>query len=349
MVVGNEKVVSDKPPDRNASKVFFGLDFQRNAAIVLMLDNIKDLYSLRLEGNFEDIELTLDNGKKILAQAKGIEKGSTDFRHVRENLKKAIESLYDGAKKVDVQQLVFVTNSLNPFKDEESRGIFSGCDNRRKYSDLPESAQAIINDILERVGVQLDLSKFTVRTFQFETDIDDERYKVVMQKVNDFIGEIKHSVSAGLGKQLLKVWLECIFGNGSKSNRSIELNKKDIVWPILVIETDIRRGDVNRVIDMIGIDDGLYDEVVYHYGDVINSCCEKIEFFTQILSDYRSFKNAHSGELKEFIDESWRNYEDCFKVEGIDGDISEALVKVIVYNVVRRRYTIDSVRGVTNL
>lgn len=53
-----------------------------------MLERIKELRSVRLEGNEEDIELTLENGKKILAQAKAVEKSSSDFSHVRENLKK---------------------------------------------------------------------------------------------------------------------------------------------------------------------------------------------------------------------------------------------------------------------
>ena len=58
--------------NRRANAVLFGFDFQRNAAIVLMLENIKDLRSVRLEGNEEDIELTLENGRKILAQAKAM-------------------------------------------------------------------------------------------------------------------------------------------------------------------------------------------------------------------------------------------------------------------------------------
>ena len=42
---------------RRANAVLFGFDFQVNAAIVLMIENIEDLKSLRLEGNIEDIEL----------------------------------------------------------------------------------------------------------------------------------------------------------------------------------------------------------------------------------------------------------------------------------------------------
>ena len=74
--------------NRSAHAVVFGFDFQMNAAIVLMLENIKDLQTLRIEGNEEDIELTLNNGKKILAQAKAVENSSSDFSNVRKNLKK---------------------------------------------------------------------------------------------------------------------------------------------------------------------------------------------------------------------------------------------------------------------
>ena len=51
---------------RRANAVVFGFDFQVNAAIVIMLENIEDLQSLRLEGNFEDIEIELNNHQYIL-------------------------------------------------------------------------------------------------------------------------------------------------------------------------------------------------------------------------------------------------------------------------------------------
>lgn len=73
---------------RRANAVLFGFDFQRNAAIILMLENIKELKSIRLESKNEDIELKLANNQKILAQAKAVEKSSYDFSHVRENLKR---------------------------------------------------------------------------------------------------------------------------------------------------------------------------------------------------------------------------------------------------------------------
>ena len=49
---------------RRADQVMFGFEFQVNAAIILMLRNIKSLDTIRIEGNYEDIELQLTDGEK---------------------------------------------------------------------------------------------------------------------------------------------------------------------------------------------------------------------------------------------------------------------------------------------
>ena len=221
--------------NRNASAVLFGFDFQRNAAIILMLENIKDLRSVRLEGNEEDIELTLANGQKILAQAKAVEKSSFDFSHVRENLKKALTSLSEGEKRTDAQQLIFITNSPNPFKDDNSKSVFGGLPTHRSFENLPPTAQDIVRRYLRDIQDPLDLQKFTIQVFPFETDNKTERYKAVTQVVNDFIGSLNCTATYGLGKWLLEVWHDEIFINGTKKDTSIQLSKKDIIWPTKVL------------------------------------------------------------------------------------------------------------------
>lgn len=188
--------------NRRADAGLFGFDFQVNAAIVLMLENIKTLSSVRLEDNEEDIVLTLDNKKKILAQAKAVQNGSSDFRNVRANLKKALITLSEGAQSADVDKLIFITNSANPFNDDRSRSVFYA-PTRRKFSDLPPSAQAIIQEYLSTIAQPLDTNDFVIQVFNFETDDDKERYKVVMQKVNDFIGRLNTTTSPGVGSRLL--------------------------------------------------------------------------------------------------------------------------------------------------
>ena len=91
---------------RRADAVVFGFDFQVNAAIVLFLENIEDVEKICLEGNYEDIELELSSGKMILAQAKAVEKASSDFVNVRKNLKKALTSLSEAGERVDAKELI---------------------------------------------------------------------------------------------------------------------------------------------------------------------------------------------------------------------------------------------------
>ena len=83
---------------RRANSVLFGFDFQVNAAhpwkalelIVLMLENMKEMDALRLESDLEDIEIFLSNGKSILAQAKAVEKSSSDFYECSSKFEKSI-------------------------------------------------------------------------------------------------------------------------------------------------------------------------------------------------------------------------------------------------------------------
>ncbi len=217
--------------NRRANAVLFGFDFQRNAAIILMLERIKELRSVRLEGNEEDIELTLENGKKILAQAKAVEKSSSDFSHVRENLKKALISLSEGAQRVDAQELIFITNSPNPFNDEASRSVFGGLPTHRSFSSLPPSAQVTVQKYLGNIEHPLDSEKFTVQVFPFETDNEAERYKAVTQAMNDFIGIFSHENSKG--KTTLLRFMLYSLGYNIPNTRKIKFDRCEVVSQIL--------------------------------------------------------------------------------------------------------------------
>ena len=244
--------------------------------------------------------------------------------------------------------MIFITNSPNPFNDADSRDVFGGLPTRRSFSNLPPTAQDIVKKYLGDIDKSLDLQKFTVQVFPFETDDDTERYKAVTQAVNDFIGNLNVNVSYGLGKWLFQVWHDDIIINGSKKDASIQLDKKDIIWPILVYETDINRCDEDFLNQF---DIGVYDEVVRLYSSTIDSCCERIEFFTKILYDYTQFPSTKKQmeKCQDFIGHSWKNYKSEFSLDGIDDETLEALTKIVLYNVIRRRITIDKVRQGVNL
>ena len=327
--------------NRRANAVVFGFDFQVNAAIVLMLENIKELDTLRLEGNYEDIELKLANDTYILAQAKAVENSSSDFRNVRRNLKKALISLAEGAEKVNAKKLILITNSPNPFNDDESRSVFWG-PAQRDYSTLPPSSKELVDEYLENIEKPFDTEKFRVQVLPFETDNEAERYKAVMSSIDNFVGSLNVNIP-GLGKKLMEIWHRDIFINGSKKDAAIKLSKKSVIWPILVIATDVKQSDEDFLEQF---DPSLYDEIVNRYEDTINTCCERIEFFTKVLYDYNSFKCecVASKKILKFAESCWSNYIDEFNIDGIDDDVLEGLIKIIIYNIIRRRYSIDKIK-----
>ncbi|HCR82759.1 MAG TPA: hypothetical protein DIW07_04980 [Lachnospiraceae bacterium] len=325
---------------RRANAVLFGFDFQVNAAIVLMLENVQELESLRLEGE-EDIELKLEDGTEVLAQAKAVEKASSDFRNVRANLKKALASLSDGARECNAKELILITNSPNPLNDDNTRSIFFG-DAHRTFESLPESAKALINSYLAEVEAPLDTNKFKIQILPFETDDDLERYKVVYSAVDRFVGSLRLNIS-GLGSEILKIWQSDVFRNGTRKKEEIRLNKKDIIWPILVVATDVERYDEQF---MEVFDDALYDEIIAQYKDVINSCCERYEFFAKVLSDYQSFEfnGSRNDKCKQFAFSQWEHYSEEFPLVNADYETKKGLIQVILYQIVRNRLKINRIK-----
>lgn len=331
---------------RSADAVLFGIDFQINAAIVLALKNIKELKSLQLESDNEDIDIELNNGKHILAQAKAVVKSSTDFRNVRHNLKKALETLSEGSKNVPTKELILITNSPNPLNEEASRSIFYGVANR-KFSSLPNSSQKIIMDYLKEIDNPLDIEQFRIQVIPFETDEDDERYKVVMQVINDFVFEIKLP-NPGISRDLHEIWSNTIFLNGTKRDKTIKRSKNSLIWPIIVIVTDIDNFGTDFVDQY---DSAQYDEIIRHYRETINSYCERVEYFTKILYDFSTYKNPGISKEKihNFIEDNWQNYSEDLAIENIDNETLQILTKIIINSVLRRRYEIDRIKKGVNL
>lgn len=332
--------------NRRADAVLFGFDFQVNAAIVLFLENVKEVKSLRLEGDYEDIEIELTSGEYILAQAKAVQRASNDFKNVKKNMKKAIVTLSEASHKAKAKELIMVTNSPNPFGDKTCPSAFYGF-SKRYYKDLPKQAQNYVDKCLSEIPKPLDKDKFKVQIIPFETDDDTERYKVIKQCVDDFVGEL-NTYTSGLGKKLLTFWRSQVFNNGDKHNSAIKLQKKDIVWPILVLVTP------DNVLDEAfkeQFDVGILEEVCNRYSGTIENGVERCEIFIKILSGFNSFNSDKkmSEKINDFIDKKWSDYSNEFSAEKVDEKVTEALTKIVMYKVLRQRFLINRVKEVTNI
>lgn len=326
---------------RRADSTMFGFDFQVNAAIILMLKNIKELKSLKLEGNHEDIELCYNDGEYILAQAKSVSDPINDFRNVLKNLKKALETLSEGEKEVSVKRLIFITNSRNPLHEKINVSVFEG-ESYREYSTLSENSKNLIDKYLKSIKNPLDTEKFVIQVLPFETDQREERYKIVKNKIDEFIVDL-NIVSPGIGKKIMETWQNNIFKNGTNKDVDIKLTKSEIIWPLIYIITDISLCD-DKILNII--DESMYEEVKHRYRELIEIYTERITFFTKVIFDYSVFKSERdrSQQFLDFIEKKWVDYKDDFPLSDENDELEKALIKIILYTILRNRISIKKIK-----
>lgn len=332
---------------RSASPVMFGFDFQSNAAIILMIENMAEMKSVRIEGA-EDIEIGLNDGTYVLAQAKSVVKASTDFSNVRQKAEKAMETLSESAQKLRAKQLIYITNSPDPFNDKSSKPLFYG-KARVKYNDLPDKTKTIISQWLSAIDKPLDTELLTIQVVPFETDDDEQRYKVVIDKITEFIGELNlHEAIYGIHKKLHSVWQEMFDKNGSKSNRDIKLSKKDVVWPIIVYVTSkgLFYEDIQRYTDL---DEGEYEEIERRYGELIEDTCERFDIVVKVITDYGEKRQTGRDAIGQFVNEYWEDYIDDLGLDNVEEPLKSSLAKVILHSILKKKISINSIKKVVNL
>ena len=326
----------------NASDSIFGWDFQINAAIVLMLEDIENVQKVRVEGRTEDIEITLTDGEFVFSQAKALSDPSST-KNVRKKLADGLGTLNQAAKQSGVCKLIYITNAYDPLADKKSMPSFYG-QSRKPYASLTDSAKKVIDNILTKENYNdIDKSKLFVYTLPFENDLND-RYKVVIEKVKDFIASIKSNLS-GSAQDVLDIWQQQLFENATLHDTAIVLTKKDIMWPLIVVMCDdgFRANPFSE-----DFDDGIYvyDEISSKYKSFISCKCQKFTFATRVLSDYQDYVSVKTGNdrIIEFINNQWSTYLDEFTSDGNTEELLNRLVKIILFQLLRQRYLINEVK-----
>lgn len=326
----------------NASASAFGWDFQSNAAIMLMLKNIEKASKVKVEGLSEDVEITFGDGKTLMSQAKAVMKPD-DYSHVKEKLDAGLRTLNNAAKISDVEQLVFITNSPNPFNDMTTMFKFSSPLNIVPFSELPTACQQAINDICSLKGYDFDKALLTVCVMQFHGENDDERYKVLITLTTEFLNHLGvHKISTS---ELLALWQHSFAVNASQLTTSI--TKKRMVWPVIAILCEVSEDDA----ELEDYDDSDIAAILQKYRSVINNNSERFEFVSCILSDYNEFHPEMKSKerTKNFIEENWKNYKNSFDLKSADSTTEEIVIRVTVANVLRSRKVIADIKGKVKL
>lgn len=326
----------------NASASAFGWDFQSNAAIMLMLKNIERASKVKVEGQTEDVEITFANGKMLMSQVKSVATPD-DNSHVKEKLEAGLRTLNNAAKLSNVEQLVFVTNSPNPFNDATTMFKFSSPLNTVPFAELPNACQQTITDICSAKSYDLDTAKLTVCVMQFHGENDDERYKVLSSLTTEFLNSLGvYKISTN---SLLTLWQRSFAINATQL--TVSISKKRMVWPVIAILCEVGEDDA----ELENYDDSDVTEILQKYRGVINNNSERFEFVSRVLSDYTDFHPEMKSKerAQKFIEENWQNYKDSFDLKSADATTEEVIIRLTITNVIRSRKVIAEIKGKVKL
>lgn len=330
---------------RNATPSSFGWDFQVNAAIVLMLENVKAIKSVRVEGKKEDIELFFENEKKIYAQAKSVIR-IDDYSNVRSKLKAGLATLNDDAVLNDYNKLIYVTNSPNPFNVENTMSAFYG-HSRLSYADLPQSCKDIIDlEITSKSLQHIDKTCLEIHVIPFFTDDFKQRYRVIKDCVDKFLFELNNN-TRGMANELLEIWQREFFQNCTQGNLDLVIKKKDLMWTIIVLQSQLH--PEHTLLEEY--DDGAVEEIIRSYRYLINNRCEKFEFISQVLFDFQDFKSDEKGNKKiaEFIATKNDDYKSVFELNEICEEVQDIVVKIILQKIITNRFLANDIAKKVNL
>lgn len=330
---------------KNASPSNFGWDFQVNAGIVLMLMNIRDATSVKIEGYTEDVEVALADNTKIYAQAKGVF-DTDDTSNVIAKLTAALGTLNNAASQPNAGKLVYVTNSPNPFNNASSTSAFSGATAFLKYAELPQTCRTKIDTICSTKGHTFSKDKLAVIVFDFHGD-GENRYRIVKEKVNELLASLNLS-DRGWGQNSLEVWQREFGRNASEHDRTRNISKKQMIWPLIVWLCDVGRDDA-RLSDC---DEAEVSEILNGYRTVICDAVERFEFVAKVMTEHSLFEPSlpSSGErTRKFVAEKWADFKSDFSLPSVPDISVEQVVKISINNVIRSRFAIDKIKRGVNL
>lgn len=322
----------ERKKSRQATASAFGWIFQSSAGLYLILDNIKEAISLKMEGKTEDIEITLSDNSVIYAQAKSVE-DINDTSNTLKKLKAALTSLADC--KEPINKLIYITNLPNPLNSEHPR----------HYEYLPVDFKDFFNEdkkiITDNIKDGFQTDKFKVMSLRFSGEKDSERYSELLNKTRIFLDAAK--VPREKAETILTEWKAQLMDNCAQRAR---LSKADVLFPLILVTIEIQdlSDRYNKVCTL-----GLYDETISRYSEFIHNTPRRTDFFIQVCGHYQKQYPKGGENINDFVINNWRDYIEEFSAIERSEDMLESLIKLLLLATLMKRYTINGIKGAANL
>jgi len=331
-----------KAPNRNASPSAYGWCFQVGAGISLVLDYVQDFTHLKMEGKYDDIELSLGEGKKLYAQAKSVIQ-IEDQSNAERSLSNALKVLSEDGQNGDAFKLVYITNIINPLSSKTKSAFQYGY--TLDFSNLSKEDK---KKVIDKGGKDFPIDKFQLQILHFFGE-GKNKFQKIKEKIDEFLRDALGDIS--YSSLLLDNWFTIFMVNAADkpdNEKIINLPKKEIIYPLIaiIIDPPIGESEFNKVCDY---DD--YTEIEQEFKRTIYEAICDYEFIAQVLGDYIDKRKATNDKINfkyEFTRNEWQNYEKDFS-HITNMDKRQALVKILLLTIIMRNTKISQIKAAVNL
>ncbi len=194
-------------------------------------------------------------------------------------------------------------------------------------------------------GHTLLKDNLSVLVFDFRGD-GDNRYRIVKEKVNELLAHLD-LYNHGWGQRSLEAWQREFGRNASEHDRTKNISKKQMIWPLIVWLCNPNHNDVQ----LADCDEAESNEILNQYRTVICDAAERFVFITKVMTEHSVFELALSLETRteRFVSEKWQMFQDDFHLPNSPASIKEKIIKISIHNVIRSRFAIKKIKQGVNL
>lgn len=331
----------------NASSTMAGFQFQVNVAIYFMLRYLKDIESIRVEGEKEDVEVNLKNKNKYMIQAKAQTVNLEDNSNNAKNLRKALKSLANADGK-NVQYLFYASNMSDPLNSSDEE--FKKYDIvTKRYNELSEkSRQKIDKQIANIDGVDLEKKKLVIIRIPFFGEFDDEKYKFIYQTAKEVFGIMSDSLANKSRTIINKI--ESKFNNNGTDKKESVITKEEFCNWIILMEIegmDLYNDNLN-----IGIEDTEYYDAYEQYKRFIDERMSSYENYGKVYSLFLRIRKNRNITINEFVKEKKLELYNYFFEESLETEeqikennkIDIYVAQIISYAILKRNNIIKKIK-----
>lgn len=345
-----------KYPNRNASPTNFGFQFQINVAIFFMFKYLKELKNIKIEGESEDVELTLKNSSKYMIQAKSNGTNLENNTNNSTKLREALESLAEADKKNGkVTGLYYVSNLKNPLNsriNEFERDYVT----IHSYNELDATSQNKIDKQIKNnlenhdnnPIYDIDKNKLWIMKIPFFGEDQEQRHTIIYERAKEELSKMSDSLANR--HRFIVNQLEAEFLQNAASGITTIISDKRIC-NLLIID-ELKSTEIGDKYEKIGISESEFFEAKSQYEKYLDKKINNYENYLKVNYLFEKRKQRNHITPSEFVKEekiSLYNYFFSKEVKSEDElneiDLLDVCVaQIISYMILIKQTIINKVR-----